>query len=161
MNFTLRPFSGEDQNFLFKLYADTRQEEVSSFGWAAAQQETFLRMQFNAQQGWYRMAYPGADHQLILVDNEPAGRIMVFREQGANRLVDIALLSAFRGSGIGGQLLRELIDQSGKDGLAVRLQVHKTNRARHLYQRSGFIETGDDGLYIQMERKGEEKKLGN
>jgi ribosomal protein S18 acetylase RimI-like enzyme len=156
VNFTLRPFSAEDQDFLFQLYADTRQEEVSAFGWPAAQQEMFLRMQFNAQQRWYGMAYPGADHQLILLESEPAGRIMVFREQEANRLVDIALLSRFRGRGIGGQLLQALIDQSGKQGLAVRLQVLKTNRARHLYHRSGFVETGDDGLYLQMERKPEE-----
>lgn len=153
MNFTLRPFSSDDQNFLFQLYADTRQEEITSFGWPVAQQETFLRMQFNAQQGWYGMAYPGADHQLIVVENESAGRILVFREKDANRLVDIALLSRFRSHGIGAQLVRRLIEKSSAEGLPVRLQVFKTNRARHLYQRLGFIETGDDGMYLQMEKK--------
>jgi ribosomal protein S18 acetylase RimI-like enzyme len=153
MNFTLRTFSPDRQDFLFALYADTRQQEVSSFGWSAAQQEAFFRMQFNAQQRWYEMAYPGADHQLIMVDAQPVGRILVFRESDAYRLVDIALLSGFRGRGIGTQLLRDLIDKSGKEGLPLRLQVLKSNRARHLYQRLGFVETGDDGMYCQMQMK--------
>jgi ribosomal protein S18 acetylase RimI-like enzyme len=152
MTFTLRPFSPEHQEFLFRLYADTRRDEIAGFGWPAAQQEIFLRMQFRAQQSWYGTAYSGADHQLIVVDGEPVGRIMVFRESGANRLVDIALLSAYRSRGIGTQLLRDLIDQSARDGLAVRLQVLKTNRAKRVYERLGFIETGGDGIYVEMEK---------
>lgn len=153
MNFALRPFSPDDQDFLFRLYADTRREEVSSFGWPAAQQEMFLRMQFNAQQGWYGMAYAGADHQIVVLDDNPVGRILVFRESDANRLVDIALLGQFRGHGIGTQLLRDLIDRSSQENRAVRLQVLKSNRARHLYERLGFVEMGQDDLYYQMERK--------
>jgi ribosomal protein S18 acetylase RimI-like enzyme len=151
MNFTLRPFSSDDQSFLFQLYADTRQEELASFGWPPAQQEIFLRMQFNAQQHWYEMAYSGADHRLVLVNGQPVGRILVFRESDAYRLVDIALISAYRSQGIGTQLLRDLIDKSAGEGLPVRLQVLKSNRARHLYQKLGFAETGDDGMYYQMQ----------
>lgn len=153
MNFTLRLFSPDDQDFLFQLYADTRRQEVSSFGWPAAQQEIFLRMQFNAQQQWYQMAYSGADHHLILVEGEPAGRLLVFRERDANRLVDIALLSRFRNQGIGTQLLQDLMGKSSQEGLPVRLQVLKTNPVRNLYRRLGFTETGEDGMYYQMEKK--------
>jgi ribosomal protein S18 acetylase RimI-like enzyme len=153
VNYTLLRFSSEHQDFLFRLYADTRREEISSFGWPSAQQEVFLRMQFNAQQSWYGMAYPEAEHQLILVDGQPAGRILIFREAGANRLVDIALLSGFRGQGMGTQLLRDLIDNSARAGVPVRLQVLKSNPARRLYQRLGFIETGEDEMYYQMEKK--------
>jgi len=152
MTFSLRPFSPEHQEFLLQLYADTRRDEIASFGWPAAQQEAFLLMQFKAQQSWYETAYSGADHQLIFVDGEPVGRILVFRESGANRLVDIALLSAFRSQGIGTQLLRDLIGQSAREGLAVRLQVLKTNRAKHVYERLGFVEIGEDGMYVQMEK---------
>lgn len=152
MNLSLRPFSRDDQSFLFQLYASTRQEELSAFGWTAVQQEAFLRMQFNAQQQWYGMAYPGADHQIILVEEKPVGRILVFREAGAYRLVDIALLSEYRSRGMGTQLLRELIAKSQNERLPLRLQVLKTNRARQLYQRLGFQEIGDDGMYTQMEK---------
>jgi ribosomal protein S18 acetylase RimI-like enzyme len=153
MNFTLQPFTPDQQDFLFKLYANTRQEEVSSFGWPAAQQETFLRMQFNAQQNWYAMAYSGADHQIIVVGGQPVGRILVFHELNARRLVDIAVLSDYRSRGIGTQLLRDLLDKSDREGIPVRLQVLKSNRARSLYQRLGFVVISDDGMYYQMERR--------
>lgn len=153
MNFALKPYSPDDQDFLFRLYADTRTQEMSLFGWPAAQQETFLRMQFNAQQHWYGMAYSGGDHQIVLVEGQPVGRILVFRESGANRLVDIALLAPFRGHGIGTQLLRDLIGKSSQENLPVALQVLKNNPARHLYERLGFVITGEDGMYYQMERK--------
>ncbi len=151
MNFSLRPFSAADQDFLFQLYSDIRREEVAAFGWPAAQQEMFLRMQFNAQQQWYQTAYAKADHQIVLVERQCAGRILVFREADANRLVDIALLSGFRGRGIGTQLLQDLIKKSAIEGLPVRLQVIKSNPARRLYERLGFIQTGEDGMYYQME----------
>lgn len=110
-------------------------------------------MQFKAQQGWYGVAYSGADHNLIMVEERPVGRILVFREADANRLVDIALLSEVRSHGIGGALLQDLIANSARESLGVRLQVLKTNRACHLYQRLGFVQTGDDGMYLQMEKK--------
>ncbi|HEY6969723.1 MAG TPA: GNAT family N-acetyltransferase [Candidatus Angelobacter sp.] len=153
MNISLRPFSPDDQDFLFKLYASTREHELSAFGWPPAQQEAFLRMQFNAQQQWYKTAFETADHRLIFVDGKPAGRILVFHDRDSLRLVDIALLSEYRNHGIGTQLLRELISKSEKENLPVRLQVLKSNPAFRVYQRLAFVITGDDGMYYQMERK--------
>jgi len=110
-------------------------------------------MQFNAQRRWYETAYGQAEHQLILVDEEPAGRILTAREGDAYRLVDIALLTEYRNRGIGTQLLRELIAKSEKDKLSVVLQVVKSNPALHLYERLGFVKTGEDSMYYQMEKK--------
>src|SRR5690349_15204193 len=95
MNITVRPFPADHQEFLFKLYASTRQDEISAFGWSPAQEVAFLRMQFNAQQRWYEMAYADADHQLVLADEQPAGRILTWREVDGVRLVDIALLPQY------------------------------------------------------------------
>jgi len=153
MNVTLCPFSSEHQEFLYRLYASTRQQEFASLGWPAAQLETFLRMQFNAQQRWYETAYPRADHRIILLDGEPIGRILVDHRQDTALLVDIALLTERRNQGIGARLLGELIEQSEKTNMPIRLQVMKTNPARHLYERLGFVKTGEDEMYFQMERR--------
>lgn len=153
MKISLRPFSPEDPEFLFQLYASTRREEIAPFGWPPAQQDAFLRMQFNAQRQWYAMAYAGADHQLIVIDEKPAGRMLVLRDNTGARLVDIALLSEYRGHGVGTQLLRELISQCDKDGVPLRLQVLKNNPARRLYERLGFVTIGEDGMYYEMARK--------
>lgn len=161
MTISLRPYRADDQEFLFRLYASTRIHEIAGFGWPAAQQEMFLRMQFDAQRRSYESAYEGAEHQIIERAGQPIGRIIVFRvfrekvlrEKDSMLLVDIALLTEHRGLGIGGQLIRELIQQAARDGSPLRLQVLKTNPALRLYERMGFTRTGEDQMYVQMERR--------
>jgi len=153
MNITLQPFPPDHQDFLFQLYASTREHEISALGWPPAQQEAFLRMQFNAQQRWYEMAYGKADHQLILIDDQPAGRILVLRDSKAYTLVDIALLAQHRNAGIGTELVRQLIAEADKAGVPLRLHVLKSNPACRLYERLGFVKTGEDGMYYEMEKK--------
>ena|SRR5205807_1999109 len=153
MNLTLAPFSPGHQEFLFRLYAGTRQQEFAQLGWPAAQLETFLRMQFNAQQRWYETAYPQAEHQIVVLNGQPIGRLLVKHAPDSILLVDIALLAEHRNVGIGARLLRELIERSEKTSIPIRLQVMKTNPAQHLYERLGFVATGEDELYLQMERR--------
>lgn len=158
MHITLRPFTPQDQEFLFQLYSDTRRDEVASWGWGQPQQDMFLRMQFNAQQSWYQSAYKGATHNIIECEDAasgriPVGRMLVLRSADANLLVDIALLAAYRGRGVGDKLLRDLLGQSQNAGIPVRLQVLKNNPARKLYDRLGFVQTGEDDMYFQMERQ--------
>jgi hypothetical protein len=43
---TLRPAVPTDQDFLLKVYARTRANEMKRVDWDAAQKEAFLRMQF-------------------------------------------------------------------------------------------------------------------
>jgi ribosomal protein S18 acetylase RimI-like enzyme len=154
MAISLRPARPEDQAFLFRLYASTRQAELAAFGWDPAQQEAFLRMQFNAQRGWYEKAYPAAVEQIVELDQEPVGRLVVAKGTDAvATLVDISLLTEHRGRGIGGGLLRQLLDQCSQEQASLRLQVLKTNPAAHLYQRLGFLKLGEDDFYLHMEKK--------
>ena len=66
-------------------------------------------------------------------------------------LVDVALLPAVRGRGIGTGLLEDLLAEAREAGRPVRLKVVLTNPARRLYERLGFVGLGDDGVYEQME----------
>src|SRR5262245_26377973 len=117
MDVSLRPARPDDREFLFRVYAGTRLEELAALGWNPAQQEAFLRMQFNAQQQWYATAYAKAEEQIVMLGERPIGRMIVNREPGAAMLVDIALLPEHRGHGIGGGLLRDLIAQCNQEGL--------------------------------------------
>ena len=153
MEISARPFRSEDKEVLFAIYAGARQEEIAAWGWSAQQQETFLRMQFGAQSSWYEAAYPGAEHRIICAGERPIGRILVQHDAGFLLLVDIALLREFRGQGIGTRFLRELLAQADRSRVPVRLHVQKTNGgALRLYERLGFISTGEDEIYWQMER---------
>jgi ribosomal protein S18 acetylase RimI-like enzyme len=153
MGLSLRPVTIQDEEFLFRLYASTRQKEVSAWGWDAAQQHAFLRMQFVAQRRGYEADYAAAEHRLILADGEPIGRIFVHRTEREIRLVDIAVLPEFQSRGAGAAFIRNLIAESQASGRPLRLQVARGNRAIQLYQRLGFSKTGEDDVYFQMEWK--------
>lgn len=146
-----RPAVADDDAFLYKLYCTTRLAEMAGWGWNEAQQETFLRMQFTAQRHHYEIAYPGAAHTILLFDDQPAGRLLVFRSKLENVLVDIALLPEKRGIGIGTALILELLEEANKAGKPVRLHVERHNRARGLYERLGFEIIEDTGIYFKME----------
>lgn len=153
MPITLRPVAASDQDFLFEVYASTRREEINAWGWNAAQEEVFLKMQFNAQRQAYEMQYPHASHDIILLDGEQVGRLLVARSSDEILLTDIALLPLYRGRGIGSELIGKLLDEAQRTSRRVCLQVLQNNPAARLYERLGFVLTGEHGLYFQMERR--------
>jgi ribosomal protein S18 acetylase RimI-like enzyme len=152
MTISLRPYRADDQDFLFRLYASTRLHEIAPFGWPEAQQEAFLRMQFTAQQRWYAMTFAQAEHHIVEQDGVAIGRLMLSHEKPAATLIDIALVPERRRLGIGSRLIQQLIQQCDEEKLTLRLQVLRDNPALRLYERLGFTRTGEDQIYIQMER---------
>jgi ribosomal protein S18 acetylase RimI-like enzyme len=148
---TLRPAQPEDEPFLYELYSSTRTEEISAWGLDPAQQETFLRLQFRGQQSHFRMQALDVDYRIILRDDRPIGQLIVIRSDREIRLADISLLPEHRGAGIGASLIFDLFDEAKEKRMPVTLHVEKTNRAARLYQRLGFIVTGDTGAHLKME----------
>jgi ribosomal protein S18 acetylase RimI-like enzyme len=149
--FTLRPAWPEDEAFLFDLYASTRRSEMAGWGLEDAALDQMIALQFAGQQGTYRVRFPEADHHIILQEDRPIGRILVDRTGTALVLVDVALLPAVRGVGIGTRLVQGLQAEAAERGGPLRLQVLVTNPARRLYERLGFITLGEDAMYAQME----------
>lgn len=146
----LRPARPDDEPFLIEVYRSTR-PEIADCGWTAAQQDAFLRLQFNGQQRSYLMQYPEAAHQVILFKDKEVGRLITFRTEQEIRLADVALLPQYRNLGIGASLVRELCDQAARINLPVRLQVSKSNPARRLYERLGFRMIGESDTHFQMQ----------
>lgn len=152
-DFSLRPAQAEDEAFLFDLYASTREEDIA--GWDDAQKEMFLRLQFTAQQSHYRAVESFLEHRIILIDERPAGRLLVMRTDGEIRLSDIALLSEHRNKGIGTYLILELQREALAADKPLRLHVAHFNRAIRLYERMGFVILEDTGSHLFMEWKPE------
>ena len=88
---------------------------------------------------------------MIDLDDTPIGRLYLDRRGPELRIVDIALFSEHRGRGIGGAVLSDLIDEATIGGVPVRIHVERDNPALALYQRLGFREIGDEGVYLLME----------
>jgi len=145
----------EDRPFLAALYASTRAEELAAFGWPPDMQCAFLAQQHEAQHRHYRGAYAAAEWLILLQEGGAVGRLYLEPREAALHLIDISLVPDRRGTGIGGAILADLIEQGRTLGKAISLQVEKTNRARRLYERLGFRTTADNGLYDWMERPAE------
>lgn len=146
-----RPIQDTDQPFLCRLYASTRTEELALTGWNDAQQQAFLRQQFEAQHAFYSQHFSAARFDLILLDDEPVGRLYVDRRADEIRIIDIALLPDCRNRGIGRGLLQALLDEAGAAGKPVRIHVEKHNPALRLYRRLGFRTVEDKGVYDLLE----------
>lgn len=148
----LRPITDADLPFLFRLYASTREEELAGVEWPAEQKEAFVRQQFEAQHAWYQENYAGSSFDVVELDGEPAGRLYVARWENEVRIVDISLLPAHRGHGLGGALLAQLLAEADAAGKPVSVHVERFNPALRLYERLGFGFREDKGVYLLLER---------
>ena len=157
---TLRPLEPGDEELLCRVYASTRQEELTQTGWSEGQKASFVRMQFDAQSRYYEEHYEGASFSVILADDCPVGRLYVARWPGEIRIVDIALLPEHRNAGIGGALLEELIFESEATGRPLSIHVERFNPALRLYARLGFEMVEDKGVYLLMRRPPEPGRNG-
>lgn len=118
--------------------------------WDPAQKESFLRMQFYAQNHAYTENYPGAEFQVILLDGQAVGRLSVQRMRDEIHVMDISLLPQYRNRGIGSHLLNGILKEGAKSNRPVTIYVERHNPALHLYERLGFRQVSDQGVHLFM-----------
>lgn len=150
---TFRPYTEADLHFIQTVYASSREPEMALVDWAEEQKTTFLNMQCAAQLDHYGRHYHHATHEIILLQDEPIGRIYINRPPNEIRLMDITLLSAYRNRGIGSQIMADLLHESDKTQRPVTLHVEIINPdAYRWYERLGFTAVSQPGIHIFMER---------
>jgi ribosomal protein S18 acetylase RimI-like enzyme len=147
----LRPAGPTDAEVLYRIYASTREEELAVVPWDAPTKEAFLRMQFTAQHTDYHARYPDASYDLVMAGEHVLGRLYVHRSETVWQVLDIALLPEHRGKGIGARLMTEVLAGAGAAGKRVQIHVERFNPAQHLYDRLGFRQIGDQGVYLLLE----------
>ena len=151
---TLRRVTPEDDPFLLALYHGTRDKELSQAQWQEGQRETFVRWQFDLQRREYDLRFPDARYQVIIIDEEPAGRIWVGEDDEEIRLLDIAILPQFQNRGAGTILLKDLMREAEQAGKFLRHMVFVLNdNAHRFYERLGFVIIEDLDAYKHMEYK--------
>jgi len=148
---TLTPATTADTEFLFEVYAASRDAEMTLLPWTDVQKRAFLRMQFEAQDRHYRAHYPNAQFQVIHHEGRAIGRLYVHETADEIRIMDIAILPDWRGIGIGSGLLRDILARAASSTRAVTLHVEHNNAARRLYDRLGFRPAGEEGVYLRMQ----------
>lgn len=148
----LRPSTSDDRGFLARVYASTREEELASVPFTPEEKAAFLEQQFSAQTQHYAQHYHDTSFDLILVDGEPAGRLIVGRWKEEIRVVDIALLPPFRGLGVGTRVLEPVLAEADARGVPATIHVEQFNPAQRLYRRLGFRPVSTEAIYLKFER---------
>ena len=147
---TLRLATEADYDFMRRLYASTRDEEMTHFPFDEAQKKAFLDQQFAAQFAHYGIHYPTCERNIIERDGVPVGRLWIDEWRDQIRLVDIALVPECRGGGIGSALLRQIMERGAAAGKPVTIHVEAFNPALRLYRRLGFEHVDTNGVYFLM-----------
>ncbi|HEU4633866.1 MAG TPA: GNAT family N-acetyltransferase [Flavisolibacter sp.] len=156
-NLSLRPITAGDEDLLFTIYAGTRTAEMERLAdWTEGQKVQFLRMQFLAQHTWYQQNYSGAGFWIIQRCGEPVGRLYLHTcyQPGDIRIIDIALLPAWRNQGIGSSILGDITAFAQARDKSVSIHVESFNPAKKLYQKLGFrFVSATNGVYHLMKWK--------
>lgn len=156
----LRQADDDDYDFLAGVYASTREPELAQLSWSEERKGAFLAQQFAAQSAHYAEHFADASFEVVLVDGERAGRLIVARRECVLKVIDIALLPEHRSRGLGTRLLRPLLDEAARRGVPVEAYVERFNPALTLYERLGFEPVEEAGVYLRMHRSpggGQEK----
>lgn len=143
----VREETAADFAFVCDLYAEVRHDELLPVPWSEQAKRDFLDSQCRLQWDHYTTHYVGAERLLILASGAPVGRLYVHAKPKEFRLMDIALVAARRGRGIGTLIVRTLLDIAHRSGADVTLHVEPTNPARRIYERLGFDLIEHRGVY--------------
>lgn len=147
----LRRVMAADDEFLRRLYASTRTDELARTGWDDGAIEQFLTMQWRAQTGDYVSRFPGSRHDIIRRGDHDIGRLWVDRPGDRIHLLDLAVLPEHRRRGVGTEVLCSLQREAVACEKPLVHSVLRDNRdALRLYRRLGFVVVNDEALHHLM-----------
>jgi len=148
---TFRPATNADEEFMLELYQSSRGDDLRELGWEESRISEFLSFQYEAQQKFHQTDNQDAVDEIVIVEGQPAGRLIVERREHEIRCVDLAIVPAHRSVGLGTLLLHKLQNEARQLKKPLRLQVIRFSRAVNLFERMGFVRTSETGTHFQME----------
>lgn len=142
MQFTLRKATEADIDFLLQLRDLTMRQYLEEMGAPTSAEEFVARVQYHFD-----------DAKIIEINGKSAGlfKASFLPEQNQWYLVQIQIHPDYQGQNIGGTLIKQLIEKANTQGASVALSVLKTNPAKGLYDRLGFVQVGETEFEYEME----------
>ncbi|MFK3773950.1 GNAT family N-acetyltransferase [Pseudomonas sp. NPDC089406] len=106
---------------------------------------------------WIEEAFDEAwgwrEQWLVVEQGEVLGFCSLSQDRQALFIRELHLLPEHRGRGVGGWVLEQLARWAAQRRLpCLRLMVFRSNPARQLYRRRGFMEMGEDECFVRMQR---------
>lgn len=150
LRMTLRPVEAEDEWMLRVLSAESLRPKLRAAGLAPREIELLVEMQFRDRTTQPRSGEGELQPSVVQIDGVEVGLLVLDRRPGETRIVDFALLAAFRGRGFGSSLLRSLQREAAGEGRLLGLRVARDSAAQRFCKRLGFREVAADELHVEM-----------
>ena len=144
-DWSLRAAAPEDEAFLYRVFAYSRERDMAGLPLPPDQREALLRMQYRSQDAAYRFEFPTLRIEVLECGGEPAGRLITAPQPESLWIVDIAVLPLPQAVGAGAAVLRALMAEATATGRVLRGSVTPHNPARRLYRRLGIREHAATG----------------
>jgi ribosomal protein S18 acetylase RimI-like enzyme len=139
----LRAAQPQHAGFQRELFAANAAAELGQIEMPRAMLDHLVAMQYRAQCSSYSARFPHARVFVIMLNDQPIGRLIEDDEPGCVHIVDIAFLPQMQGRGLGGTLLRARMAEWRTAGLGARSDVLATNtRSLRMHERLGFALAG-------------------
>lgn len=142
--YTLRQATEADYEFLYRLHKAAMQPYIeATWGWQEEWQQEYFARKWNPQV-----------RQIIQIQGQDVGVLVIEIRQGEHYLALIELLPECQGHGVGTAVLADFLHEAEAHGLPATLHVLKTNgRARQFYERLGFTIAADEEIRYKMQRE--------
>lgn len=141
----IRPAEPEDLDFAWDLYRRLMKPLA----------EELITWSNEGQKAVVAPEILGGRASIILLAGRHAGWCHVREGPEVVELCQLHLLPELQNLGIGSLLLARLIENTRRRGKTLTLKVMKNNRARALYERLGFVQTGESDFKIEMTWRGD------
>jgi GNAT superfamily N-acetyltransferase len=137
---SFRPTTAEDPAFLYDLHRAAMQHYVAqTWGWDEAWQRNYFQQQFNPE-----------ECQIITFQGKDVGVVSVIKGETEVFLKFIEVLPEYQNQGVGTAVIQSILEKAHHTGHPVCLQVLRVNPARSLYERLGFLITGETATHYLM-----------
>jgi GNAT superfamily N-acetyltransferase len=143
MAFKLRDTKESDHDFLYTVvreaFRDVAERQYGSWDELDQQRRFFSKLR--------RVAY-----RIIEVNGILVGLVAATVHEDHVFLDDLAILPEYQNQGIGSAVLLSEVRAAHATGKPLRLHTPRVSRALSFYARHGFVETGHDEGFVNLER---------
>lgn len=148
---SLCPLKPSHIDFLLQLFKECRPDLAMIGGINEKQIEGIIFQQFAIEQEQLMKMYPDAEFNIVMLNEEPIGRLYIYHGKLSDHIVEIGLLESYRGLGIGKKIMTTAIKNALRKGKDVSLQVTWFNKGAYtFYEKLGFKPIENNGVFWEM-----------
>jgi ribosomal protein S18 acetylase RimI-like enzyme len=151
----LRPAGPADEVFTRELFSTVRAAQFAAGGLSGPILDEVIAQQFRSQTAGYAAQFPEAISLIVMQQAVAVGRLLLDCASERWHIIDIALLPAECGRGLGSEIFDALESSARQRGIAaLTLSVLASNSAaRRFYLQRGFAEAREAGAtHIAMRK---------